>query len=92
MDARLYLVPQDHSAIPIGLEMECSRALNAVPLSKSVTVKYAPNGDAILLVGGKQSKALSTLALYMGVDGVLDVLSAFGRATTTYRERNSNAF
>jgi len=92
MEARRYEFPQDWSFIPAGLEKECSSALNAVPMSKVVTVKYAPNGDAMLLVGGKQSKSLSTLSLYVGVDGVLDVLSAFGLAVTVYRERNNSAF
>lgn len=85
MEARRYAFPQDWTMIPVGLEKECSSALNAVPMGKVVTVSGAND----ILVGGKQSKSLSTLALYVGIDGVLDLLSAFGLAVTTYRERNN---
>lgn len=85
MDARRYNFPQDWTLIPVGLEQECRAALNAVAMSKRVTVSGAND----ILVGGKQSKSLSTLSLYVGIDGVLDLLAGFGLAVTTYRERNN---
>ena len=82
-DARRFRCPIDFEAIANGLEMEASAALNAVPVRAVVSVQ--PFGDPDILVNGRFSPALNELALYMGVDEVLDFLANNGRAVTTTR-------